>query len=240
MDNTYNINEELNINLNQIANQNIFTKSFNEPYNIIFDKDTKNFNQKKRKRNNYDLNNKRENQFYKKFDSLESKFLSYKEFKNKIKDELKFHKNKRKDIFDNDISMIFPEQNNSNNLLLLTNINYNDSTKKENNNTNNKKNNNIKNDGNIFIYKTDKKLNNIKHASNYRDINASQEKLLVPLSSFEKKRDNNIKFNKEGNDIIINDIKIIPFYYKNRKKMIKHISICLLFGITIISFVFLI
>ena len=225
-------------------NQNIIKMPNESKINII------NFNSKKRKRDMHYSNS-----------NFEKKMLSFEDFTNKIRKELKFHKIKGSQLFNkNNINFFNDNKTNSkkNNsfLLIENNLNVNNNSNNiEHNNLNNSNDidyshKSIDNDNNIkynnFIYQTGKKINvnnkdNTDNTDNY--ISSSKQRLLVTVSN-SKGKNHNININKNeikntDDNIIINDMNIIPSY-KNGKKQIKQICIGLISGITIIGFVYFI
>lgn len=164
---------------------------------------------------------------------FESKFLPFKQFANKIKEELKNHK-MGKQIFSKSTIPEF-NKNNINSLLIEHDLNYNEINIRPRNNmtlinSNNSSPKHI-NDNNEknFIYQTNKKLKN-------KQIN------IHPLSSQSKQRaigiiDNYIhKENNDNNLILVKNIETTPIY-KNGKIKMKSIYIYLICGITIMMIV---
>lgn len=164
--------------------------------------------------------------------TFESKFLPFKEFANKIKEELKNHKN-GKQIFS---KITIPEfsKNKNNSLLLDHDLNTNEiNIKPKNNltliNSNTSSPKQIYNNNNNFIYHTDKKINN-----NHMNMH--------PLSSLLQQKTINITetyFPKENNDnnlIFVKNIKTTPIYKNNKIKM-KSIYIYLICGIIVMMLV---
>ena len=164
---------------------------------------------------------------------FESKFLPFKQFANKIKEELKNHKI-GKQIFSKSIIPEF-NKNNTNSLLIEHDLNYNEINIRPNNNmtlinSNNSSPKHINdNNENNFIYQTNKKLKN-------KQIN------IHPFSSQSKQRaigtiDNYIqKENNDNNLILVKNIETTPIY-KNGKLKMKSIYIYLICGITIMMIV---
>ena len=245
MDKSYNFNLPIKYNINSEQNKNII--SINESPKISLERNDKtnniNFNHKKRRRGEFEPNNDEIRNIN--LNPLEKKFLSFQEFSNKIIKEIKNHKIKRKDFFNNNkISMFNPSNSNSNNILLLdANININNTLVKEDNNknltSNNSSNNYILNDTNKNKNNDDKNYSYKRQNSN-NYINSSQQKIIVSASSSINKKENDIiGFDNFGNNITINDIKSFPIY-KNRKKYIRQVSISLVVGVIILCFVYFI
>ena len=245
MDNILNFNSNLNNDSDSISNKFIpLNKFLNKNKDIKYEYNNNNsinFNHKKRKRD-ININTNNINTITNK--TFEDKFLSFEQFTNKIKEELKAYKEKGKQIFDKNnnynkfnIEFFNQKEHNFNNKILLmdnNNISTNESSIRTNNNI---RNININNYDNHIS--TQKKINNV--INNSSDINSSQKKIIINNSSPKNNthNDDNIIINNIQSIQTIQNIQNIQIY-KNKIKIIKQIGISVISGITIIGFVYII
>jgi len=213
-----------NNNLNKEHNQlkSFILTSINSINKINGNKESINFKNKKRNRENKETNYNRS------VNTFENKFLSFNQFTDKIREEFRLYKSKKKDFFEyNNIQMFTPNKSYSNNNLIFGNNNnnsdnypkndiinvinnYNDYNFNNQNNNYNITNNNEKN----YIYQTNKKLET--------KINNNKDVYIDTLNE----------------NILYNEINTFPIYKKD-KKIIKGIKISLISGIVIIGLVYL-
>ena len=151
MDKSYNFDKIVNIKFNNDSNK--YNSFFIQPkINSGFENQNMIYlnNRKRNRENNYSnssFKNKVNNSMLNNNNSFENNFLSFKDFSKKIKEELRFHKTKGKQLFNtNNIIQIFNDnksktktRNNNNNTLLIENsLNFDNIS--INNNNNNQKN----------------------------------------------------------------------------------------------------
>ena len=175
-----------------------------------------------------------ENTDNKKIVLFESKFLPFKQFENKIKEELKNHK-MGKQIFSKSTIPEF-NKNKSNSLLIEHDLNYNEinirpkNNASINSNTSSPKHIHINNfNENNIIYQTNEKIDN-KHINTKPLSSKSAQKAICTIDNYFPKENNN------NNLILVKNIETTPIIENGKIKM-KSIYIYLICGITIMMLV---
>ena len=214
----------MDISSNEPINQKSQTNSERQNLNLI------KLNNKKRNRDflyNENNDNKKDVLF-------ESKFLSFKQFANKIKEELKNHKI-GKQIFSKSTIPEF-NKNKSNYLLIEHDLNNNEIDIRPknnltiiNNNTSSPKSIHTNNNENNFIYQTNKKINN-KHINIHPFSSKSEQRSIGCFSNYITNENN------DNNFILVKNIETTPIY-KNSKIKIKSIYIYIICSLTVMMLV---